>query len=202
VEEALAVEKAGVDLVVAAGFEAGGHRPSFLKPPEESLLGTFALVPQIADAVRIPVVAAGGIADGRGIAAALTLGADAVQVGTAFFACEESGATAAYRELLFTAASRDTGLTRAFTGRLARGIYNRLARELHGHEAMFAKYPAHSWILAPLRAAAVAKGRTDLINLWAGQAAPLVRYRHADELFAALVRETNEIFDARLGSEA
>ncbi len=193
VDEAMALEEAGVDLVVASGFEAGGHRPSFLKPGEESLIGTFALVPQIADTVHVPVIAAGGIADGRGIAAALTLGADAVQIGTAFLACDESGIGPLHRQLLFQREAKTTGLSRAYTGRLARGIANRFASEMKAHEQNFAKYPAHSWIIAPLRAAALAQGRADLVGLWAGQAAPLVRHHKAKELFEALVQETNAI---------
>lgn len=122
------------------------------------LMGTFALVPQIADKVRVPVIAAGGIADGRGIVAALTLGADAVQIGTAFLACDESGASPLHRKLLFGDDAKYTGLSQAYTGRLARGVYNRFAKEMKVHEAQFAKYPAHSWIVAPLRAAALAKG--------------------------------------------
>ena len=197
VDEAIACEQAGVDCVAASGFEAGGHRPSFLKPADESLVGTFALVPQVADKVKIPVIAAGGIADGRGIVAALTLGAAAVQVGTAFLACDESGATALHRKFLFQEEAANTGLSRAFTGRLARGIYNRFASEMKAHEPHLAKYPAHSWIVAPLRAAALAQGRHDLVALWAGQAAPLCRHHKADELFASLVKETDELLKDR-----
>ena len=152
--------------------------PPFLKPYDAStLMGTFALVPQIADRVKMLVIAAGGISDGRGIAAALALGADAVQIGTAFFACEESGATKCHRDLLFRAETRHTGLSRTFTGRYARGIYNRFSEEMKTHESQLARYPAQSWIVAPLRAAALAQGRTDLVALWAGQSAPLVRHR-------------------------
>ena len=166
VDEAVACEQAGVDCVVASGFEAGGHRPSFLMPADESLVGTFALVPQVADKVKIPVIAAGGIADGRGIVAALTLGAEAVQIGTAFLACDESGASDLHRKLLFQEDARNTGLSCAYTGRLARGIHHRFAAEMKAHEPLFAKYPAQSWIIAPLRAAALAQGRHDLIALW------------------------------------
>jgi nitronate monooxygenase len=197
VDEAMLLEEAGVDIVIASGFEAGGHHSAFLRPAEESQIGTFALVPQIADAVKIPVVAAGGIADGRGVAAALTLGADAAQIGTAFLACDESGASDAHRQLLFKENARTTGLSRAFTGRLARGMQNKFANQMKSHENDFAPYPAHSWIIAPLRAAALAQGRLDLVGLWAGQAAPLVRYHKVDELFASLVREANEIFERR-----
>jgi nitronate monooxygenase len=198
VDEAVALEEAGVDLVVASGFEAAGHRTSFLKPTEEQPpVGTFALIPQIADRVKMPVIAAGGIADGRGIAAALTLGADAVQIGTAFFACEESGASAAHRELLFRPEARNTGLSRAFTGRFARGVYNRFASEMRVHEAELARYPAQSWIVRPLREAALAQGRTDLVAMWAGQAAPLIRHRKAEALFTSLVHETEEVLRTR-----
>ena len=193
VDEAVALAAAGVDMVVASGFESGGHRTAFLRPSEESLVGTFSLVPQIADQVDLPVIAAGGIADGRGIAAALILGADAAQIGTAFLACEESGAHPLHRAALFGAEARHTVLTRAFTGRLARGLANRFAGEMQTHAAELAPYPAQSWALAPLRAAALAQGRTDLVNFWAGQSAALVRHRQAGELFAALVRETAEI---------
>lgn len=196
VEEAIALEDAGVDMVVASGLEAGGHRTFFLKPYDAStLMGTFALVPQVADRVKMPVIAAGGIADGRGIAAALTLGADAVQIGTAFFACEESGATKLHRDLLFRAEARHTGLTRTFTGRYARGLYNRFAQEMKVNEPLLAKYPTQSWILAPLREAALAQGRTDLVALWAGQSASLLRHRKADELFASLIKETDELLE-------
>jgi len=197
VDEAIACEQAGVDCVAASGFEAGGHRPSFLKTAEESLLGTFALVPQVADQVKIPVIAAGGIADGRGIVAALTLGADAVQIGTAFLACDESGASDLHRKLLFDDAAKNTGLSRAYTGRLARGIYHRFAAEMKAHESLLAKYPAQSWIVAPLRAAALAQGRDDLVALWAGQAAPLCRHHKAGELFASLIEEADALLKER-----
>lgn len=160
-------------------------------------MGTFALVPQVADKVKIPVIAAGGIVDGRGIAAAMTLGADAVQIGTAFLACDESGASDLHRKLLFREEAQNTGLSRAFTGRLARGIYHRFASEMKVHEPLFAKYPAQSWIVAPLRAAALAQGRHDLVALWAGQGAPLCRHHKAGELFTSLVRETEELLKSR-----
>jgi nitronate monooxygenase len=194
VDEAATLEAAGIDMVVASGFEAGGHRSSFLRPSDESLIGTFSLIPQIANKVKVPVIAAGGIADGRGIAAALMLGAHAAQIGTAFLACEESGAHPLHREALFQEQSKDTVLSRAFTGRLARGIANRFATEVKSHNTELAMYPAQGWAVAPLRAAALAHGRTDLVNFWAGQSTALIRHRKADELFASLVRETEEAF--------
>src|SRR5580698_8965808 len=132
--ESISLEEAGVDVIVASGFEAGGHRGSFLLPAEESLTGTFSLVPQVADAVSVPVVAAGGIADARGIVAALALGAQGVQIGTAFLACEESGASAGHREMLFGDHGKYTVLTKVFTGRLARSMRNRFVEEMKAHE--------------------------------------------------------------------
>ena len=185
VAEAVALDEAGVDVVVASGFEAGGHRASFLASAESSLTGTLALVPQVVDAVRAPVVAAGGIADGRGVAAALVLGAAGVQVGTAFLACEESNAAPGHKEALLAARAGDTLLTRAFSGRLARGLRNRLAEHLE--RAAHLPYPVQGDLLSPLRREALARNRTDLVSLWAGQAAPLVRHRHAREVFETLV---------------
>src|SRR5689334_11092897 len=130
-DEAAALQEASVDAIVASGFEAGGHRGSFLRAPEDSLTGTFSLVPQIADTVNLPVIAAGGIADARGVVAALVLGAEAVQMGTVFLACEESGASPLHRETLRGKNAGHTALTRGFTGRLARGIHNRLLEELN-----------------------------------------------------------------------
>jgi nitronate monooxygenase len=192
-EEAIAIERAGVDMVVASGFEAGGHRVSFLREAEDCLTGTIALVPQVVDAVRLPVIAAGGIGDGRGIAAALSLGAQAVQIGTAFLACDESAASTPHRDSLHSEATRRTALTRGFTGRLARGIENRFMRELRTCPADFAPYPAQAWIIAQLKQAAIARGRTDLLVLWCGQAAPLIQHRKASELLSSLVSQTNTI---------
>lgn len=191
VDEAIAMERAGVDVVVASGFEAGGHRISFLRAAEDSLVGTMALIPQVVDAVRIPVVAAGGIADGRGIAAALCLGAQAVQIGTAFLACEESNASALHREQLRSAHARDTALTRAFTGRLARGIRNRFIEEMRAHEQDVPHYPVQAWLTGQLKQSAVAQRRADLLPLWSGQSAALIRHRNANELVAALIGQTN-----------
>ncbi|HET9865293.1 MAG TPA: nitronate monooxygenase [Steroidobacteraceae bacterium] len=185
--EAKLLDDAGVDVIVATGFEAGGHRASFLMEPEDCLTGTLALVPQVVDTVKAPVIAAGGIADGRGIAAVLDLGAAAVQIGTAFLACEESNAAPLHREKLFSRDARRTTLTRAFTGRLARSLHNGFIDAMRGQQARFAPYPVHAWLTAKLRAAALAAGRTDLISLWSGQGAPLLRHRRARELSAWLV---------------
>jgi nitronate monooxygenase len=197
VDEAVALANAGVDVVVASGFEAGGHRASFLRGADASLMGTFALVPQVADAVGVPVVAAGGVADGRGVAAALTLGAAGVQVGTAFLACDESNAPDAHKAALLNARSTPTMLTRAFTGRLARGLTNRLGETVHASGGPWLPYPLQGELVRGLRAQALRQGRTDLIAMWAGQAAPLVRRRHATEVFADLVSGAARLLDAR-----
>ncbi|UYQ64938.1 NAD(P)H-dependent flavin oxidoreductase [Streptomyces peucetius] len=173
VDEAVALERAGVDAVVASGADAGGHRGAFLRPVRESLVGTFSLVPQVADAVSVPVIAAGGIADGRGMAAALTLGADAVQIGTAFLATRESGASEAHKRALGSLEARTTVLTRLFTGRTARGIVNRFVRDMAPYEETVPAYPVQSALMQSVRREAGAQGREDLSSLWAGQAAVL-----------------------------
>src|SRR5216683_3773830 len=140
-DEAAALQDAGVDAIVASGFEAGGHRGSFLRSAEDSLTGTFSLVPQIADTVNLPVIAAGGIADARGVVAALVLGAEAVQMGTVFLACEESGVSPLHRQVLRGKKAGHTALTKGFTGRLARGIHNRLLEELNHAGTPVLPYP-------------------------------------------------------------
>ncbi len=190
IDEAVAMDDAGVDAIVATGFEAGGHRVSFLRSAEDSLTGTFALIPQIVDRVRVPVIAAGGIADGRGIAAAMMLGAQGVQIGTAFLACEESNASAIHRAALFSDQAKYTALTRAFSGRLARGIRNRYLEDMATRSAELLPYPIQSWFTGSFKPAAIAQGRSDLISLWAGQAAPLLKHHRAAELFDGLLRET------------
>jgi nitronate monooxygenase len=194
VAEAQALEAAGVDLVVATGMEAGGHRPSFLDSAERSLTGTFALVQLIAPRVRIPVIAAGGIADPRAMQAARALGADAVQIGTAFLACEESGATSEHRAALFGPQAGSTELTRAFSGRLARGIRNRWVADMSGRTHELAPFPVQSWFMSQLQTAAVDAQRTDLMPLWAGQIAPNLRHHGAaavmDELIETLTPDT------------
>jgi nitronate monooxygenase len=143
-DEAVALESAGVDMIIASGFEAGGHRPSFLQPAESSITGTFVLIQLIREKVRIPVIAAGGIANGQGVAAALALGADAAQIGTAFLATAESNASAMHKQMLFSGAAKNTTLTRAFTGRLGRGIASRIAKDLVHREDGFLPFRCKS----------------------------------------------------------
>jgi nitronate monooxygenase len=191
VDEAVALEEAGVDVVVASGSDGGGHRGAFLGPIDESLVGTFSLVPQVVYACHVPVVAAGGIADGRGIAAALALGAAGVQVGTAFVMCVESGASDAYRRVLESDRARVTVLTRAYTGRYARGIPNALSRDLAASAEALPSYPVQSWLTMGIRRASAAADDPELLSLWAGQAARLARRRTAAECMHDLVRETS-----------
>src|SRR6266404_751385 len=161
-EEGAALQEAGVDAIVASGFEAGGHRGSFLRSAEDSLTGTLSLVPQIVDNVDVPVIAAGGIGDVRGVIAALALGAEAVQMGTAFLACEESGASWLHREALRGRKAGHTALTKGFTGRLARGIHNRLIEELNKPGTEILPYPLQRGLVRSLSIAAEAAGRSDL----------------------------------------
>src|SRR6201987_2968779 len=149
-DEGAALQDAGVDAIVASGFEAGGHRGSFLRAAEDSLTSTFLLVPQIADTVNLPVVAAGGIADARGVVAALVLGAEAVQMGTAFLACEESGASSLHRQVLRGEKAGHTALTKGFTGRLARGIHNRLMEEFNKPGTEILPYPLQRGLVRSL----------------------------------------------------
>jgi nitronate monooxygenase len=191
--EAILLEQAGVDVIVASGFEAGGHRGSFLLSSEESLTGTFSLVPQIADAVSVPVIAAGGIGDARGIAAAFALGAEGVQIGTAFLACEESGASAIHRDVILGGKARRTGLTRGFTGRLARGVHNQLLAELNRPGIEILPYPLQRFLVRNLTVLAAKAENSELLQLWAGQSANLSRESNATALLEALVWEVSSI---------
>jgi nitronate monooxygenase len=191
-DEAVALDEAGVGAIVASGAEAGGHRGAFLAPAEDSLFGTLALVRVAVAEVKAPVIAAGGIADAHGVVAALALGAAGVQVGTAFLATEESGATPQHRAALRSQDARHTRLTRAYSGRLARGIPNRLMEELT-RDGAIEPYPYQGHLLKPILAAARAQGRTDVVALWSGQAAPVLEHRWATELYAALVDGTTHL---------
>ena len=191
-DEALALEEANVDAIVAAGFEAGGHRPSFLKPANESFTGAFALIQQLKAKIKTPIIAAGGIADGKGIAAALTLGADAVQLGTAFLVTDESNATPLHKARLFSDQAKYTVLSKSLTGRMGRMIRNRISEEIN-FETEVLPFPLQTRLIGPLREAALAQGKTDMINFWSGQNAVSLKHTRALELMEALVGETGEI---------
>lgn len=186
-DEAVALEQANVDLIVASGFEAGGHRGSFLRPAEDSLTGSFSLIPQVADAVTLPVIAAGGIGDARGIVAALALGAEGVQLGTVLLACEGSGATDLHRNAILGGKAARTSLTRGFTGRLARGIHNRLLEELNQPNTPILPYPLQRALMRNLALPAQKAGREDLLALWAGQSASLSHNPDVQSLLQHLV---------------
>src|SRR5882724_4276433 len=192
-EESAALQDAGVDAIVASGFEAGGHRGSFLRAAEDSLTGTFLLVPQIADMVSVPVIAAGGIADARGVIAAMVLGAEAVQMGTVFLACEESGASLVHRQALREKKAGHTALTKGFTGRLARGIHNRLLEELNQAGTAILPYPLQRRLVRNLAIPAEAAGRSDLLPLWAGQSANLSACTNVPAFLNALIAEISKI---------
>ena len=191
--EAKALESAGIDCIVASGFEAGGHKGSFLRPAEESLTGTLSLIPQVVDQVRIPVIAAGGVADARGVAAALVLGAHGVQIGTAFLACKESAASVPHRNALRASDAQSTTLTKAFTGRLARSIPNRMTSEMSGGSSTAAPYPVQAWYMGHLAKAALIQGHDHFVSLSAGQSIALIHHDSARELMEELVRETPKI---------
>jgi nitronate monooxygenase len=193
VDEAMALDAAGVDAIVASGFEAGGHRGSFLRGAEDSLIGSLSLVPQVVDAVGVPAIAAGGIADARGVVAAMALGAEAAQMGTAFLTCEESGATSLHREALLAKKRVYTALTKGFTGRVARGLRNRLMDELNRPEVEILPYPLQRAVVRSLSNAAEAARRSDLVPMWAGQSANLSACTDVSAFLTSLIREVSEI---------
>ena len=195
VEEARLLEENGVDAIVASGFEAGGHRGSFLEPAEDSFTGTFSLVPQISDSIRTPVIAAGGIGDARGVIAALALGAEGIQMGTAFLGSEESGASALHRNALLAGNVR-TSLTRGFTGRLARGLKNRLMLELERPGVEILPYPLQRALVRGISGPAESMGLPDLIPMWAGQSANLPKFLDATTFLSSLVVEVSEIAES------
>lgn len=188
VKEAVWLEQRGVDAVIAQGAEAGGHRGMFLTDKIAEQPGNLALVPQIVDAVKVPVIAAGGIADGRGIAAAFALGASGVQIGSAYLRCPESKVTAAGRAALAEGRDDSTVITNVMTGRPARGVQNRLMREAGPISPDAPPFPHAATALAPLKAAAEKEGRPDFTNLWAGQAIAMGRELPAAELTRDLAK--------------
>lgn len=189
VDEARWLEARGVDAIIAQGVEAGGHRGIFLTEDLTTQVGTFALLPQVVRAVKLPVIAAGGIADARGVGAALALGAAGVQVGTAYLLCPEATTSAIHRAALKSEAARHTALTNVFTGRPARGIVNRVIAEVGPISAQAPAFPLASAALAPLRAKAEAAGSGDFSPLWSGQNASGCREIPAAELTRALAAE-------------
>ncbi len=199
VAEAVALADAGVDGIVAQGAEAGAHRGTFLAPVDESLVGTLALVPQVVDATKLPVFAAGGIGDGRGVAAVLALGAAAAAIGTSFLLAAESGIAPAYRAVLKSARVQNTVLTRSFSGRAARGVPNRVTEALRDPEDL-APYPFQNAMTRDIRNAAAAAENPEYLSLWAGQAATLAREEPARVIVERIVAEARDALrHVRLG---
>lgn len=189
VSEARQLEAAGVDAIIAQGYEAGGHRGTFTGDPAIGTVGTMALVPQIVDAVRVPVIAAGGIFDGRGIAASFALGASGVQIGTAFLACPEANVQPVYRAALRSATDESTSVTRCFTGRPARVVRNRFTMEMAGEEDTALEFPLQASLVLPLSMAADESSRADFLPIWAGQGVAKSREMPAAALVEKLVAE-------------
>lgn len=193
--EAKELENAGVDAVIAQGSEAGGHRGTFTVDYRAALIGTMALVPQIVDAVSVPVIAAGGIMDARGVVASLALGASAVQLGTAFLGCPEAPVTDAWRASLQASEAEATTVTEAMSGKPARGIRNRYIEEIEAIDEPLLPYPAQYSISRELRKAAGERGREEFTAMWAGQGVGLIRQRPAAELVNELVVESQVLLD-------
>lgn len=193
-DEALAIEEAGMDIVVASGLEAGGHRASFLKPAEQSLHPTFSLVQEIVTRAKSPIIAAGGISDQAAIVKALKLGASGVQMGTAFLATNESNASEIHKNRLLSTTLLKTELTKIYTGRLARALRNNFT-ERFGQikEGITAPYPIQSSFLSTLRTAAIAQKQYDYVAFWAGEPSSVLTYRSAELLFKSLVQSLNQL---------
>jgi nitronate monooxygenase len=193
VREAEKNEKAGIDLVVAQGSEAGGHRGSFMNEDQECLIGLMSLIPQVVDAVSIPVIAAGGIMDGRGLRASLCLGAKGVQMGTAFLTCVESGAHPVYKEAILNANESDTVLTRSFSGKWARGIKNEFISEMNDFEPSLPEYPIQNKLTQDIRKTAAAQNNPAFMSLWSGQSPRLAESQTVDSLMKNIIAEAKKI---------
>lgn len=189
VAEARAWQAVGADAICAQGAEAGGHRGSFLPGAQLAMIGTLALVPQVVDAVDIPVIAAGGVMDGRGVAACLLLGATAVQLGTAFLSCPEAGIDRVYRQCLAQARDDSTRVTRVFSGRAARGLDNSFIQRMAPYESQVPDYPLQNALTGPIRKAAARSGQSGYLSLWAGQGVGMSRVLPAAELLLSLDQE-------------
>jgi len=188
VAEGGVLEKAGVDAVVAQGAEAGAHRGTFLGDPLHSLVPTLHLTRDLASALTIPVIASGGIMTRDDVAAALDAGAEAVQLGTAFLACDEAGTSRAYRDALLAATSDTTVITRAFSGRHARGLRNAFIEQVAERDELLLPYPIQNSLTRPMRSAAAAQGKAQYLSLWAGTGVTKIRAASAAEIVRSLVQ--------------
>ncbi|MDQ1002528.1 nitronate monooxygenase [Neobacillus niacini] len=193
VVEAIENQKSGMDMVVVQGSEAGGHRGNFITQSQDSLIGLMSLIPQVVDHVSIPVIAAGGIMDGRGLMASLSLGATGVQMGTAFLTCIESGAHQVYKEAIMNAKEDQVVLTRAFSGKYARGIKNKFISELEKHEDLLPDFPVQNALTQTIRKASSSQENPDYLSLWSGQSPRLAKNQSVKMLFNTILTEAKEI---------
>ncbi|WP_087973973.1 NAD(P)H-dependent flavin oxidoreductase [Oceanobacillus rekensis] len=193
VREALENEKAGMDIIVVQGSEAGGHRGNFTQGYQESLVGLMSLIPQVADNVSIPVVSAGGIMDGRGLTASICLGAKGVQMGTAFLTCVESGANELHKEEILNAHEDQTVLTRSFSGKYARGVKNKFISEMLQNEASLPDFPVQNILTKGIRKASSSQNNRDYMSLWSGQSPRLAKRQTVNALIKGVISEANNI---------
>jgi nitronate monooxygenase len=193
VAEALAIENKGLEMVVVQGSEAGGHRGNFIHENQESLIGLMSLIPQVVDNVSIPVIAAGGLMDGRGLMASLCLGAKGVQMGTAFLTCVESGAPKVYKESILQANEDQIVLTRAFSGKWARGVKNKFILEMQKHEHSLPDFPIQNTLTQPIRKAANLQNNQDYMSLWSGQSPRLAKNQTVATLMKNIIEEANSL---------
>ncbi|MFL6557832.1 MAG: NAD(P)H-dependent flavin oxidoreductase [Bacillus sp. (in: firmicutes)] len=193
VQEAMLIEGAGMDAVVVQGSEAGGHRGTFHGEDTKSLIGLMSLIPQAADCIRIPVIAAGGIMEGRGVMAAKCLGALGVQMGTAFLVCEESGAPRVHKEAIINATEEQTVLTKSFSGKMARGVNNCFIESMKNFEEVLPDYPLQNELTKTIRKASAAEGNIDYMSLWSGQSPKLAKTLTVQSLMTRIVNEAEKL---------
>nr|WP_304212553.1 nitronate monooxygenase [Fredinandcohnia onubensis] len=193
VKEAIAVEESGMDLVVVQGSEAGGHRGGFMNNGHEGLIGLMSLIPQVADSVNIPVIAAGGIMDGRGLMASICLGAQAVQMGTAFLTCMESGAHPVHKDAILNASDDETVVTRSFSGKWARGLVNPFIENMKEHEIDLPEFPVQNSLTQDIRKASSSQNNKDFMSLWSGQSPRLAKNQSVANLIKSIISEVEQI---------
>nr|WP_301285876.1 nitronate monooxygenase family protein [Lysinibacillus endophyticus] len=191
--EAVANEKAGMDIVVVQGSEAGGHRGNFIDKDQESLVGLMSLIPQVVDNVGVPVVAAGGIMDGRGLMASICLGAKGVQMGTAFLTCIESGAHQVHKEAILNVEGDTTVLTRAFSGKWARGIKNSFISEMQAHQNNLPSFPVQNTLTQDIRKKSGEQHNAEFMSLWSGQSAALAKSQSVETLIQNIIEEAKRL---------
>lgn len=196
VKEAIEVEKSGMDMVVVQGSEAGGHRGNFINDFQESIVGLMSLIPQVVDHVSLPVIAAGGIMDGRGLMASMCLGARAVQMGTAFLTCDESGASKIHKDSILQASEDQIVFTRAFSGKWARGIHNQFISEMQKHEETLPDFPIQNTLTQSIRKASSSQKNPDYMSLWSGQTPRLAKNQSVNVLINSIISEAKRINSA------